>query len=349
MTNTRSRLATCLGLFLFAMATLGGDQLLSAQDSKLDVEGKVVLANVDRYPMKFRIGSVEKQIEPGKASVLSPKQLPLTVELWNNVPGLTGWERQEVTSAGSYTVQFKLGRWTLTELPPRPAALPAPVALPFRPTYLRTTGPAPRIEWGDGMTPYGGGIPFLRRVAWDVLGLFQVVENEADRALIRQVLMSDDVDRETKQGLVERLDQLAADLPYYERRDFQRAFRDLNSLTDRDLANLRSATVEDWNQVRNTLGARVTDDAWQALQAGFGDTADTGDVPEANDTDAAELEAANLSAMLNNVDISDLGGDFETLNLGTYRAYEYWGFRRFRRLRQVEWRLGGRRLGRVRL
>ncbi|MEM8680156.1 MAG: hypothetical protein AAGF97_12480, partial [Planctomycetota bacterium] len=305
------RLAGYLGV----LALVGGPCPVHAQ---VDLAGKVVLANVDRYPVSYRVGSLEKKIEPGKASVLTPKQLPLEFEIWNGVPGIAGWERQSVSAAGVYNVRFKLGKWTLTRFTPRPAAVTAPGAVPFRPSDGRTTGFVPRVMTRPSFNAYNNRVSFLRRVAWNVLGVFRVVQDEQDRELFRQVLMGDEIDLETKQELVDRFDQLASELPYYQRRDFQRAFNDLNQLTAQELDTLQAATGDDWNQVRDALGNQVTDEDWQILEADFLNATDDLAAAQAvanaeaggGNIDVAELEAANLNGMLENIDIADLGDGF---------------------------------------
>ena len=50
--------------------------------AKEKIEGKVVLANLDRYDATVRFGSNRRNIKPKKASVLTPKKYPLTIEYW---------------------------------------------------------------------------------------------------------------------------------------------------------------------------------------------------------------------------------------------------------------------------
>ena len=46
-----------------------------------DTSGKVVLANLDRYDVYLRVGQSRREIKPRKASVLTPKRYPVTIEL----------------------------------------------------------------------------------------------------------------------------------------------------------------------------------------------------------------------------------------------------------------------------
>ena len=80
-----------------------------------DVAGKVVLANLDRYDACLRVGKTRREIKPKKASILSPKKYPVTIEFWSGNTKV-GWRKETVTKAGIYGFNFKRGSWTLTEL-----------------------------------------------------------------------------------------------------------------------------------------------------------------------------------------------------------------------------------------
>ena len=45
-----------------------------------DLTDKVVLANLDRYQAYLKVGTTPREIKPKKASVLSPKTYPITIE-----------------------------------------------------------------------------------------------------------------------------------------------------------------------------------------------------------------------------------------------------------------------------
>ena len=80
-----------------------------------DVSGKVVLANLDRYDAYLRVGKTKREVKPKKASVLTPKKYPFTIEFWSGNTK-AGWRKQTVTKAGIYGFNFKRGNWSLTEL-----------------------------------------------------------------------------------------------------------------------------------------------------------------------------------------------------------------------------------------
>ena len=332
MVSSNMRFKTVIGAILFAgISQLTYCQLVLAQsNSNVNIEGKVVLANIDRYPAHFRVGSLKKQIAPKKASLLSPKRFPMTVEVWSGARGRAAWEPQSIPASGIYTFRFHNGRWTLSKHQTRPTAVPARSAITTRPTYRRTTGTAPRVVRGSGRVYYGGRLPLLRRVAGDVLWLYRFVRDEEDRDLIRDIIIGREIDRE----ILDRLDDIAVNLPAYERREFERALDDLESLSDRDLRDLEAATAEEWDQVRDGLGDQVTDNAWRELESDFGDIEvddlseqDVADLGEAGidsldsdidigDLDGGDVDIGNLGGTLDNIDIGDLGGGIEDIDLG---------------------------------
>jgi hypothetical protein len=315
MVNIRKQLATISGLIVFAAVVQSTwCRPIHAQSKpKVNIEGKVVLANVDRYAANYRVGSVRKQIAPKKASVLSPKRFPITVEVWNGVRGRAAWERQTIPSAGIYTFRFQNGRWNLAKHQPRPTTSRSRSTVTARPTYRRTTGAIPRVVRGTGRVYYGGRFPLLRRVAGDVLWLYRFVRDEEDRDLIRDIIIGKEIDREIEREILDKLDDMAVNLPAYERREFERALNDLNSLSERDLKDLEAATDEDWNQVRDALGDQVTDNAWRELESDFGDI----EVDDLSDQDIADLGEAGIDSLDSDVDIGDLdGGDIDIGDLG---------------------------------
>ena len=66
----------------------------------------------------FRVGKVQKEIAPGKASVLSPKKYPISFELWSGNKSL-GWQTKSVAKSGTYTLRFRGGQWSFSEHIPR--------------------------------------------------------------------------------------------------------------------------------------------------------------------------------------------------------------------------------------
>lgn len=315
MVTIRKQIATFMGLIVFAaVAQSTWCRAIHAQSKpKVSIEGKVVLANVDRYPVSFRVGSVSKQIAPRKASLLSPKRFPITVEIWNGVRARAAWERQTIPSAGIYTFRFQNGRWTLAKHQPRPSTSRYRPTATVRPTYRRTTGAIPRVVRGSGRIYYGGRFPLLRRVAGDVLWLYRFVRDEEDRDLIKDIITGKEIDREIEREILDKLDDMAVNLPAYERREFERALNDLKNLNDRDLRDLEAATDEDWDQVRDALGDQVTDNAWRELESDFGDV----EVDDLSDQDIADLGEAGIDSLDSDIDIGDLdGGDIDVGDLG---------------------------------
>jgi hypothetical protein len=307
---------------------------LAQSNSKVDIKGKVVLANVDRFPADFRVGSVTKQIAPKKASLLSPKRFPVTIEIWNGVKSRAAWERQSIPAAGIYTFRFQNGRWTLSKHRSRGATGRTRIATASRRTYRGTTGSARRVIRGRGRVYYGGRIPLLRRVAGDVLWLHRFVRDEEDRDLLRDIVIGREIDRELEREILDKLDDIAVNLPAYERGEFERALDDLNNLNEKDLKDLEGATEEEWGQVRDAFGDQVTDDAWRDLESDFGDIEvddlseqDVADLGEAGidsldsdidigDLDGGDVDIGDLGGTLDNIDIGDLGGGIDNIDAG---------------------------------
>ena len=79
------------------------------------IDGRVVLANLDRYDAYLRVGNTRREVKPKKASVLSPRKYPVTIEFWSGNTRI-GWKKQTIAKAGIYAFNFKRGNWSLTEL-----------------------------------------------------------------------------------------------------------------------------------------------------------------------------------------------------------------------------------------
>ena len=85
-------------LFAAVIVSMG---LLSpaVAQSAPDISGKVVLANLDRYDAYLRVGKTKREIRPKKASVLSPRKYPVTIEFWSGNTK-AGWRIQTIEAAG---------------------------------------------------------------------------------------------------------------------------------------------------------------------------------------------------------------------------------------------------------
>ena len=104
-----------LPMRLCAIAILNSIILPTIASAAPDVSGKVVLANLDRYEAYLKVGDTRRVIKPRKASVLTPKRYPVTIEFWSgNTRG--AWRKQTIAKAGTYAFNFKHGNWSLTEL-----------------------------------------------------------------------------------------------------------------------------------------------------------------------------------------------------------------------------------------
>ncbi|MHC4179499.1 MAG: hypothetical protein ACYSWU_18460, partial [Planctomycetota bacterium] len=164
-----------------------------------DVSGKVVLANMDRYPVTLRIGPARREIRPKKASVVTPKAFPLTVQYWSGNTK-AGWQKKIVKSAGVYGFNFRRGHWSLAELKKgKTARAPKPggrtvVRQPGRTIVKQPTRTivqqrivkpvrrypinADRYRWHP-----------LARAVWFAGSIYQFVRDEEDRDLLRHLLI----------------------------------------------------------------------------------------------------------------------------------------------------------------
>ena len=153
--------------------------------------------------MKF--GSIQREILPKKASVLSPKKYPVTIQYWSGNTK-TGWKSQSIAKAGMYGFNYKQGGWTLTELekgttkrPPPPSKTVVKQRIVQQPVR-RLPLNADRNRWSP-----------LARIAYGAGRIYQFVRDEQDRDLLRELLIrareDDDLDR---LDLRERVGELAA-------------------------------------------------------------------------------------------------------------------------------------------
>ena len=93
-----------------ATAVMLGVVAATTNGQAADVSKKVVLANLDRNEFTFRVGKVQKKITSKKASVLSPKKYPITLEIWSGNNKL-GWQKQTFETAGVYVLRYQNGLW----------------------------------------------------------------------------------------------------------------------------------------------------------------------------------------------------------------------------------------------
>ena len=121
---------------LFALAATSIHRV--AWSAAPDLRNKVVLANPDRYRVTLRFGKTQRNVEPRKASVLSPKRYPLTLEHWSGKPAV-GWAKTQIASAGVYDFRWQGGQWNLSRRAQQTAQTSRSTARKA-PTYRRSTG-----------------------------------------------------------------------------------------------------------------------------------------------------------------------------------------------------------------
>ena len=149
-------------------------------------------------------------------------------------------------------------------------------------------------------------------------------------------------------------DRLIA-LPHDERRELERAIDDISGLNPDDWKEISTLPADDWDQLRGEIGDEISDTDWNGL-AGWVDTMDepSGDI-DLDDVGVDDLdenldiggleeldEGLDLGAGydIEDVDLADVVGGAETMDLSDFAEGGYDGGPRHRRLGY--W---GRRLG----
>ncbi|MGY8771148.1 MAG: hypothetical protein ACKVH8_22270 [Pirellulales bacterium] len=274
-----------------------------------DVSDKIVLANLDRYDAQLRFGTTRREVKPKKASVLSPKKYPVTVEYWSGNT-TAGWKKHSFTKAGTYGLNFKKGHWSITELkkgtttrsttpPTRTVIQQRVVQQPVR----RLPNNADRNRWSP-----------LARVAYAGGRIYQFVRDEQDRDLLRHLLI-----RAREDDDLDRVDDWLRDstiaLPHKE--ELRDIFRDLSDLKDADWNEIDTADEKDWDVAKADLGDLISDKDWSAIDEDFADI-DTSDFWEDDvDLDVDDIDFADLDD--GNFDIGDdLDIDTDNYDLGGY-------------------------------
>lgn len=305
-----------------------------AQD-KPSLEGKIVIANLDKYPVTFRVGELKKEISPRKASVLGPKNYPFEIEVWNGYKQDPKWEKQTIEQAGIYALRFYRGRWVFAKHEPRQTQGVSP-GVPRRsanttrpgPTYRYGTGSRPRVSSRGGGTRvvnnYGRGgwrgtywSPIARGI-WAAGSIYRFIRDEEDRDLFRRLIVDGEIDdairREIEDRIWDSIRDDAVNLPVDERAELERAWDELGRINDRDWKDIENLPDSEWDKIRDELGDEVTDADWNDWRDELGDISDTMDI---TDEDIDTMDEIGLDDLEQDVDIGDLGdadlGDFEAL------------------------------------
>jgi hypothetical protein len=295
----------------------------SVASAASDVSGKVVLANLDRYDAVLKIGSVRREIQPKKASVLSPKQYPVTIQYWSGNTK-TGWRTQAIQKAGIYGFNFQRGTWSLTELKkgttPQPATRPSSrvvrkqiVLQPVRRLPIN----ADRNRWSP-----------LARAAYAAGTIYQFVRDEQDRDLLRHLLI-----RAREDENWDRLEDWIRDskIPELYKDDLRDAFEDLGRLSDDNWKDIDTADEKDWTDARADLGDLISDAEWGNVTGDFAEI-DTADFWQDNvDVNLGDLDIAdNIDLNDNSIDLGggfDLQEDFDVGDVGVDTdSYDLGGF-----------------------
>lgn len=303
----------CYGRVLLPIcaSAILGPLLATSALAQPNIKGKIVLANLDRYDAIVRFGATRRSIKPNKASILNPRTYPVTIEYWTgNTKG--SWKQQTIPAAGIYGFNFKRGQWTLAALqrgtttrPPRPSAAVMRQRVVQRPVRRYPIN-VHRSRWSP-----------LARVGWAASSIYQIIRDERDRDLIRDLIIDgrlDDLDDFIRQ--IDESDLIA--VPH--KQELKDALRELGDLTDEDWKTVETADEQDWEQAREDLGNLVPDQQWEQFNEDFADI-NTNDFwrEESADVDLNELQYADNVDEGGNIDIGenqDLSENHDVGDLG---------------------------------
>ena len=288
-----------------------------------DVSGKVVLANLDRYDAHLKVGETRRVIKPRKASILTPKRYPVTIEFWSGNTS-TGWRKQTIAKAGTYAFNFQRGNWSLAELQQgttaRTLARPSPRVIQqriVRQPVRRLPINVDRNRWSP-----------LARAVCAAGSIYQIVRDEQDRDLLRHLLIRAREDEDW-----DRLERWLRDEPIPElyKRDLRDAFQDLARLSDADWDEIDTADEKDWDQARSDLGDLISDAEWDNVVSDYAEIdtddyweddvdVDLGDVDfvENVDLDDNSIDLGDDLDLYEDYDVGDLGIDAGSYDLGSY-------------------------------
>ena len=288
-----------------------------------DVSGKVVLANLDRYDAYLRVGNTRREVKPKKASVLTPRKYPVTIEFWSGNTK-AGWRKQTIAKAGVYGFNFKRGNWSLTEL--KKGTTPRPSTRPSSKTVRRriVSQPARRLPINADRNRWSP----LARAVYAAGKIYQFVRDKQDRDLLRNLLIRAREDED-----YDRLERWLRDtkIPELYKNDLRDAFDDLGRLSDAHWKGIDTADKKDWDQARADIGDLISDSEWDNVAGDFAEI-DTNDFWKDNvDVDLDDLEVAkNIDLDDMSIDLGDgldLAEDFDVEDLGIDTgSYDLGGF-----------------------
>lgn len=305
---------------------------------KPNVEGKVVLANLDRYDTVVKFGSNRRTIKPRKASILTPKSYPVTIEYWSGNTK-NNWQKATISKAGIYGFNFKQGNWVLVAVNPKPKA-PVAGTAPTSPPIQRTpsaatqpgaqrTNAAPRpannvlrqrvIQQPPmryGINADRGRWSPLARVAWAAGSIYSFVRDEQDRDLIRDAIIrgrAEDI-RDLNRW-IDDAEKIA--VPY--KQELKDAMRELDQLSDADWNSLETVDQRSWDQAKNELGQLMPAEQWDKFSNDFADI-NTNEFwrEDKSNIDLNDLDVADNLDESGNFDIGDEMDFSENLDVGDF-------------------------------
>ena len=264
-----------------------------------DVSGKIVLANLDRYDALLRLGKTRREIKPKKASVLSPKKYPVTIEYWSGNTK-AGWRKHTINEAGIYGFNFKRGLWTVTALKRgKTVAKPAAPAAIAKSRAARVSSVRAPMRRGSINADRNRWHP-LARAAWFAGSIYQFARDEQDRDIVRRLLVDGRrQDWKEFEDWLRDTDKIG-DGP---KAELYGAMDELGKLSDADWKEIETADEADWDQAKADLGDLVSEEDWKDITEDYAEI-DTADFWKEEDVDV-DFEEVDFEADL------DIGEDFD--------------------------------------
>lgn len=284
-----------------------------------DLDKKLVLANPEKHLVGLKFGETKRTIQPGKASVLSPKKYPLAFEFWSG-KNEVGWTKTQVDSAGVYVFRWEGDRWSMTKREAKKPEATAPKSSSTssarrstgsyqrtvrRPTVVqrpRVVQPVYRPRWR------GSRYPYWCRGVWGLARLYQFIRDEEDRDILREIIIRGEIDDAIRDEIDDWLDDRLEAVPYAERLELQRAIDDIARLDQEDWQGITTLPADEWDRMREDIGSDISDADWN----GLGDWADTLDQPIGDNLD---LDDVGVDTMDENIDLGDLDDGSDNLDL----------------------------------
>ena len=264
-------------------------------------DSKVVVANPTKHVATYLVGKVQKDIRPGKATLLKPRAYPVALQYWSG-SSKVGWNQTALPGPGVYVLRLEHGLWRL--VPHKVGRDPGPRAAPGRSqTLKRSTGTRARARSRHRVRRYPSfGFRTrwhpLSRTLWSLGWLYWLWRDRDDIDRIWDIIIGDKIDDE----IIRDLERDLIRVPHKERREIENALDWLGGMSDRDWAEFDSLDRADWDRAREEIGDQLPDADWGAIEK---DWLDATPLPIQEGRGVQELDIGTLEE---DVDLGELEG-----------------------------------------